>query len=144
MREEKHLEILKEVEKTIKEALEAESLLSHQRRAISMLSLGVQQLVELHLHHLRVIRPGTQVKHEWFGMGERNCSIKLSSILTTDVNKIPGIREILALARIVEADRNDLLYGSPLANEKSLREKIDAFLEIKKSWRSVDRNLELK
>ena len=132
MRTEKHLEILKEVEETIKEALDAENILSHQRRLVTMLSLGAQQLIEIYFHEQGVIKPGTQVKHEWFVMGERNLSVKLSAILTKEIKNIPNLREILALAKIIETGRNDLIYGSPLADEKDLRGKVDAFLEIKK------------
>ena len=126
------MKILKEVEETIRGSLETNDILSHQRRLIAMLSLGVQQLIEVYLHSLNVIKPGTQIKHEWFGMGERNLSIKLSAILSTKMKNIPRLEEIIVLARIIEGDRNDMLYGSPLVDDKILREKIDAFLEIKK------------
>lgn len=132
MKIEKHMKIMGEVEETVKGALHARDILSYQRRLASMLSLGVQQLVEIHLHRLRVIKPGTQIKHEWFGMGNRNLSLKLSAILTTEINSIPRLNDILELAKTVEADRNDIIYGSPLFDGKILREKIDAFLEIKK------------
>ena len=132
MKIEKHMKIMGEVEETVKGALHARDILSYQRRLASMLSLGVQQLVEIHLHRLRVIKPGTQIKHEWFGMGNRNLSLKLSAILTTEINSIPRLNDILELAKTVEADRNEIIYGSPLFDGKILREKIDAFLEIKK------------
>ncbi len=132
MKVEKHLEALKEVDETVEEALKTQSILSYQRRLSAMLSLGAQQLVEIYLHRLKVIRPGTQIKHEWFGLGERNLTVKLSAILTTDMGKIPGLWEILSLAKVVESERDDLLYGSPLSDESMLREKIDAYLELKK------------
>lgn len=132
MKIEKHIEALREVEITIKEALESGNILAYQRRLISMLSLGTQQLIEIYLHKLEVIKPGTQVKHEWFRMGRRNLRIRLSSILTTEIRKVPGLDEILEFAKVIEEDRNELIYGSPLDDDEILREKIDAFLEIKK------------
>jgi len=133
MKTEKHKEILKEVDETVKLSLKAESLLSFQRRLTAMLSLGSQQLIEIYFHKLSIIKPGTQVKHEWFRLGERNLLLKLSAILTTEIRKVPKIQEILSLARVIEEDRNDLLYGSPLTDDKTLREKIDAYLELKKT-----------
>lgn len=132
MKIEKHIEALREVEITIKEALESGNILAYQRRLISMLSLGTQQLIEIYLHKLEVIKPGTQVKHEWFRMDRRNLRIRLSSILTTEIRKVPGLDEILEFAKVIEEDRNELIYGSPLDDDEILREKIDAFLEIKK------------
>lgn len=132
MKIEKHMEILKEVEITIKEALSSKNILLYQRRLVSMLSLGTQQLIEIYFHKLNVIRPGTQIKHEWFGMSYRNLETKFSSILTTKIDKIPKLREILVLAKQIESNRNDMLYGSPIVDDKLLREKIDAFLELKK------------
>ncbi len=132
MKIEKHLEILREVDETIAQALSSGSLLSYQRRIMAMLSLGIQQLVEIHFRRLQVIRPGTQIKHEWFGMGSRNLRTKLAAVLTTDIGKVPNIWEIIELAQSAEAERNDIIYGSPLADDRKIREKIDAYLEMKK------------
>ncbi len=132
MKIEKHFEALKEVDETIEEALNSKNILSYQRRLSAMLSLGIQQLIEIYLHRLNVIRPGTQVKHEWFGIGERKLHQRLSAILTTEAKNIPRIREILILAKEIESDRNDILYGSPLSDESTIKGKIDAYLEVKR------------
>ena len=132
MKTEKHLEVLREVEETIEEALESGNILDYQRRLATMLSLGMQQMIELFLHKHKAIKPGTQVKHEWFRMGSRNLNTRLSSVLTTEMEKVPGLGEIVELAKTIEEDRNELVYGSPLDDDEILREKIDAFLEIKK------------
>lgn len=132
MREEKHLGALKEVMVTIDEALNSSDILQHQRRLISMLSIGLQHIIEVYLHRLKVIKPGAQVKHNWFSPGESNMRLKFSSVLTMPYRKISEINEIISLARSIEIDRNDILYGSPIVDERKLKEKIDNFLEIKK------------
>jgi len=138
MRLDKHMEILKEVDETVSEALKSRDILTHQRRLISMLSIGAQQLLEAYFHRLNVIKPGTQVKHEWFGMGERNLDDKLASILTTKTGKIPRLGEVLVFARRIESGRNELIYGSPAVDGRLLREKIDAYLEMKRLTGVVD------
>jgi len=131
MQEEKYLDALKETDITIKEALGG-NMLDHQRRLMSMISLGVQHSIELYFHKLRVIKPGAFVKHEWFRMGDKNARQKLSIILTKKIDEIPNIPEIISLAREIESDRNDIVYGAPLNDDKILRDKIDSFLELKK------------
>ncbi|MBI4182318.1 MAG: hypothetical protein HY520_05115 [Candidatus Aenigmarchaeota archaeon] len=132
MREEKHRDIIAEVDSTIREALQSKNLLAHQRRLAAMLSLGAQQLLEVYLHRLHVIKPGTAVKHEWFGMGVENPSRKLAAMLTRPPGEVPGLAELLVLARVVEEGRNDLLYGSPLSDDEALRKKIDAYMHMRR------------
>src|SRR3989338_383330 len=131
MQEEKYLDALKETDITIKEALGG-NMLDDQRRLMSMISLGVQHSIELYFHKLRVIKPGAFVKHEWFRMGDKNARQKISIILTKKIDEIPNIPEIISLAREIESDRNDIVYGAPLNDDKILRDKIDSFLELKK------------
>lgn len=131
MQEEKHEEALKEVEATIAEALKG-NVLEHQRRLMFMISLGAQHAIELYFHRLRIIVPGATVKHEWFKMGERNLRLRLSAILTKTIDDIPNIRDIMAIAKGIENDRNDIVYGAPLKDDAVLRAKINDFLEIKK------------
>ena len=132
MQESKHTEAIREVMQTIDEALSSKDILIFQRRLASMISLGLQHIVEIHLHRLNVIKPGAYVKHDWFFMGDRNLKTKFSTIISKPYEKIKNINEIVSLARSIEADRNEILYGAPLADGKRLREKIDCFLEIKK------------
>jgi len=132
MRIEKHKEILKEVDATIEEALnDKNGILNHQRRIASMTSIGMQQLIEIYFHKLNIIKPGAQVKHEWFKMEDKKLRLKLSAVLTTNFSQIPEIAEINAIAYKIETDRNDLIYGAPLKDGKKLREKIDDFLDLK-------------
>ena len=132
MKIEKHEDALKEVYQTIDQALnDPKGLLSYQRRIASMTSMGMQQIVEMYFHKLNIIKPGTQLKHEWFKLDEKNINNKLSPTLTKKLEEIPKINEILFLSRKIESDRNDLVYGAPLENDKILKEKIDVFLELK-------------
>ena len=132
MKIEKHEDALKEVYQTIDQALnDPKGLLSYQRRIASMTSMGMQQIVEMYFHKLNIIKPGTQLKHEWFKLDEKNINNKLSPTLTKKLKEIPKINEILFLSRKIESDRNDLVYGAPLENDKILKEKIDVFLELK-------------
>jgi hypothetical protein len=133
MKIDKHREILKEVSETIKDALDArEGILAHQRRLMAMLSLGTAQLIEIYFHKQDVVKLGVQIKHEWLKKDEKNVSVRLSSLLTTAPGKIPNISEILSLAKEIERDRDEIVYGSPLASDRALKEKIDLFLELKK------------
>lgn len=132
MNVEKHNEALLEVYKTISEALnDTNGLLSHQRRIALITSLGMQQLIELYFHKLSVIKPGTQIKHEWFKLEEENRLRKLGAVLTKSIRQIPRMDEILFLAHQIEVDRNDLAYEATLSEDKKLKEKIDVFLELK-------------
>lgn len=135
MKDEKHREAINEVMETIGNALEDKrpgGILLHQRRLTSMISFGSAQLVEMHLHKLKVIKPGASVKHDWFGQDERKIKLRLSPLLTTAIEKIPGINDVVFMAHEIEKDRNVLFYGSPIPHDKILREKIDLFLELKK------------
>ncbi|MCD6496232.1 MAG: hypothetical protein J7K54_03100 [Candidatus Aenigmarchaeota archaeon] len=133
MKYEKHREALKEVMDTISKALDdPEGLTGHQRRIISMLSMGTAQLVEMYLHKLRVMKPGGQVKHDWFKQNERNIRLKLSPLLTTRITEIPQMNEILYMASEIEKNRDEIFYGSPLPTDRLLKEKIETFLELKK------------
>ncbi len=131
MQNEKHEDALKEVENTIEEALK-ENILEHQRRIASMTSLGIQHIIELYFHKLNVMKPGASLKHEWFKLSEKNIRLRLSAVVTKKLDEIPRVLEILSIAREIEKDRNDLVYGAPLKDDKILRDKIDDFLEIKK------------
>jgi len=134
MHESKHIAALVEVREAIDEALKDQrGLLPRQRRLMSMLSLGTQHLIEVWLHKNGAIKPGASVKHEWFKSEGRNLRMKLTGIVTKDVGKLVGSEKVLALAREVERDRNDIVYGAPLPNDRTLKEKIDAVLELKKA-----------
>lgn len=127
----KHEEILKEVEQTINSAIkDKQGLLMHQRRLMSMISLGASNLIELYLHNLNVIDPGINVKHNWFSKSKEKIKLKLDSIISKNLNEIKNIHEIIGLINQIEQDRNEIIYGAPVT-DKVLRRKIDAYLELK-------------
>ena len=65
-------------------------------------------------------------------MEEKNLRIRLNGIMTKSVSSISDWNEIFSIAKMIEADRNDLVYGPNLKNDKQLREKIENFLDPKK------------
>ncbi len=128
----KHEEILKEVEQTINSAIkDKQGLLMHQRRLMSMISLGASNLIELYLHNLNVIDPGISIKHNWFSKSKEKIKLKLDSITSKNLNEIKNMHEIIGLINQIEQDRNEIIYGAPVT-DKVLRRKIDAYLELKK------------
>jgi hypothetical protein len=130
MREEKHLEALAEVKETIETAIrDPRGIIVHQRRLMSMISLGVQHLIELHFHRLNVLKSGAQVKHDWFRLSKERVKLRLKAVTTKPLQEIEDVDFIIILASEMEADRNELVYGAP-APEAKLRRKIDLFLQL--------------
>lgn len=131
MRMEKHTEVLKEVESEIASALEDPSgLIEHQRRLAFMISLGIAELVEVYFHRLSIMKEGSRIKHEWF----KKSRIKqiLSNQITTPIENVKKMDEILAISKAIEERRNDLAYSSPLEGDEILREQINHYFETKK------------
>src|SRR3989344_516916 len=124
MQEEKHTAALKEINAYVDESLKS-SLLQRQRLLMTALSLGMQHVVELWLHRARAIKPGASVKHEFFKSEERKLKLKLAGLLTKNISSLKNSGAILSIAREIERDRDDIIYGAPLPNDKALREKID-------------------
>ena len=132
MQEEKHLAALKEVKTAINEALnDQKGILHRQRLLMAALSLGIQHMIEIWLHRSNAIKPGSVVKHEWFASEERKLRVKMLGVLTKSMETIPSSSKVLSLAREIERNRNDIIYGSPLKTDSELREKIEYFLELK-------------
>lgn len=133
MQEEKHLAALREVKETIDEALkDPRGLLPRQRRLMAALSLGMQHLLEIWLHRAHAVKPGACIKHDWFQSEERRLKLRLAGTLTKDIKSVKDSGRILAIAREIEASRNDIIYGAPLSGDRVLREKLETFLELKK------------
>lgn len=132
MQEEKHMSALKEVNAYIGESLRG-SLLQRQRLLMMALSLGMQHVVELWLHKARAIKPSASVKHEFFKSEGRKLKLKLAGMLTKDIGSLKNADAILSIAREIERNRDDIIYGAPLTTDKTLREKVDYFFELKKA-----------
>lgn len=138
MQETKHIDALKEVRETTRAALQdPRGLIPHQRRLMALISLGMAHLAELYLHFNRALKPGAQLKHNWFKSDERKLLIRLAGALTKSPEHLPDFSRVLAIARKIELDRDDIVYGAPLADDAILREKVDLLLELKKT---VDRS----
>ncbi|MBI4896684.1 MAG: hypothetical protein HY832_04020 [Candidatus Aenigmarchaeota archaeon] len=131
MQEEKHLSALREVDAYVDEALQ-KGLMERQRLLMLALSLGMQHVVELWLHHARAIKPGASIKHDFFKTEERRLKLKLAGMLTKQITSIEHADAVLSLARDIERNRDDIVYGAPLQNDRILREKVDCFFELKK------------
>ena len=136
MQEEKHQEALREVNTYIDESLRG-NLLLRQRLLMMALSLGMQHTVELWLHKAHAIKPGASVKHEFFKSEERKIKLKLSGMLTKNISGLKNSNAILSIAREIERNRDDIIYGAPLKNDNVLREKIDYFFELRKAVREA-------
>lgn len=131
MRLEKHSESLKEVLDEIKAALEDPSgLVRHQRRLAFMLSLGVCDLVEIYFHRLGIMKEGGRIKHGIFR--KKDAMELLSHQITSRPEDAKHVRRLVEMATDMEIERDDIAYGAPLSDEKTLGEKIELFLEMKK------------
>lgn len=132
MRKEKHEEILKEVLDEIESALnDKRGLVSHQRRLAFSLSLGAVNLIELYFHKLDIIKEGTKIDHTWFKRSEDRILEKLQNQITSQINSVNNINEIISTAKQIEEKRDDIAYGAPVSNEV-LQEKINLFFKLKK------------
>lgn len=131
MRTEKHVESIREAMDEIEKSLEdPKGLLLHQRRLAAMLSIGVCDLIEIYFHRLKIMKEGSRIKHQF--LRKADVKERLSNQITSPLQKVKRIDEILKLAVEIEEKRDDLAYGSPLTDEKFLKEKIDQFLDLKR------------
>lgn len=132
MREEKHLESIRETLDEVQKALEdPRGLESHQRRLAFMLSTGVAELLEIYLHRTGIMKPGARIKHSW--LRRKDPKEKLRNQVTGDLEQVEGLEKIIEKMRTIEKSRNDIAYGSPIQDEEELENKIDQFLEIKET-----------
>ena len=132
MKEEKHLEILKEVEEEIESALkDKRGLVSHQRRLAFSITLGMTNIIELYFHKLNIIKEGSKINHLWFKKRKKNIKEILQKQLVTPIDTINEIEKIIDIGIKIEEKRDDLVYGVP-ANETILQEKINLFLQLKR------------
>ncbi len=132
MRKERHEEVLKEVLDEIGSALNDKGgLVSHQRRLAFSLSLGAVNLLELHFHILNIMKEGSMIDHSWFKRNRKNVLEKLGKQVTSPIDSIKDINEIVDIIRNIEERRDDLAYGAP-ATEDVLQNKINLFFKLKR------------
>lgn len=134
MQEEKHLDALREVGESLEEAIkDPRGLIRRQRLIMTALSLGMQHIIEMWLHKSRAIKPGSVIKHEFFKSEEKRLKVRLAGLMTKEISSLKNAERILRIAREIERNRDDIIYGAPLKNDSVLREKIDYFFELKKA-----------
>ncbi len=137
MLEEKHVQKLKEVLDEIRAALnDLRGLIAHQIRLADVISLGSVNVIELYLHRKKVIKPGGRLEHQWFKSKQKTIFDRISAQITTPINDLPSMNELVDIAMQIEKNRNDLVYGSPVKDELLLKQKINQFLELKKKVES--------
>ena len=131
MREEKHFEILQEILEEIESAIQDKrGLVSHQRRLAFSLSLGAVTILEIYLHKLSVIKESSKINHIWFKRKRSSIIEYLQKQVTSPLNSIENIEEIITEIVNIEERRDDLAYGSP-SSEEILQEKINSFFKLK-------------
>ena len=131
MKEEKHNEILQEVLDEIESASkDKRGLISHQRRLAFSLSLGAVTILEIYLHKLNVIKESSKINHIWFKRKKRTILEYLQNQITSSINSIENMQEIISLIIKIEEKRDDLAYGSP-STEENIQEKINLFFKLK-------------
>jgi len=131
MKEEKHNEILQEVLDEIESASkDKRGLVSHQRRLAFSLSLGAVTILEIYLHKLNVIKESSKINHIWFKRKKQTILEYLQNQITSPINSIENMQEIISSIIKIEEKRDDLAYGSP-STEENIQEKINLFFKLK-------------
>jgi len=143
MQDEKHLAALTEVNASIEEAInDPGGLLKRQRLLMAALSIGMQHVVEIWLHKSKALKPGSCIKHEFFKSEEKRLKIRLAGMMTREIASLKNSDKILYIAREIERNRDDIIYGAPLKTDSVLREKMDNFFELKKTVREAVGDIE--
>ena len=131
MRLEKHINALQEVMDEIQISLEdPRGLVAHQRRLATMLSIGTCELIEMYFHKLGVMKGGGRIKHTIFR--RKGIEEQLSNQIISALSNIKNIDAIITIAKTIEAERDNMAYGSPQPHEQLLKAKIEDFLELKR------------
>ena len=131
---EKYENILKEVLDEIENALkDPKGIVAHQKRLSFSLSIGTVTLLEHYLDNLKVLKPGAKINHLWLKKKKNSIKEYISRQISSQIESIPRIDKLIDLAYELEKDRNIIAYGK-LVSESKLREKINLFLEITKSF----------
>ena len=113
MKEEKHEEIIKEVLDEIESALkDNRGLVSHQRRLIFSITLGAANLLELYFHKLNIIKEGSIVNHLWFKRKKEKIVKQLQNQVTSPINTIKDINEILEIINLKVGDPVDVSFNT--------------------------------
>ena len=121
-------EVMDEIESALKDS---RGIISHQRRLALSISLGSITLLEHYLKNKNILKPGVKINHQAFKKKKENVKKIISNYITTPIEKLNEIDEILNIIYKIETVRNVLAYGKTTSEEK-LKEQISLFLELKK------------
>ena len=130
MKIEDHLRNIKESLEVIKKSIE-KGIQERQRNIGFNVSVAATEMLEVYLHKLNLINPGTLMKHEWFA--SLNNAKERFSFDFEDKEKI------FELLNQIETKRNLLCYGKPQEAEL-----IESYLEIFNKIRSLFESKGLK
>lgn len=131
MKLEKHITALQEVMDEIQMSLEdPRGLVAHQRRLATMLSIGTCELIEIYFHKLGIMKGGGRIKHTI--LRGKGIEEQLSNQIISTLSNIKNIDAIITIAKTIEAERDNMAYGSPQPHEQLLKAKIEDFLELKR------------
>ena len=129
-----------ENQKSIEEALDEinsalndpKGIIFHQRRLAFLISLGSVALLENYLEKNNVLKPGSKINHQWLKKKKENVKKLISKQLTSEIDSLSDMDNILETIYQIENERNQIAYGKPVS-ELKLNEKINLFLDLKKS-----------
>lgn len=121
-------EALDEIESAL---MDSRGLVPHQRRLAFCISSGAAILVERFLKKKGVLKSGVTVNHLWLKKSPANILKMLSEKMTSSPETVANLSAIIHKAHLLEHERDALAYGKDV-DEKTLREKIALFLELKK------------
>lgn len=131
MKLEKHITALQEVMDEIQMSLEdPRGLVVHQRRLATMLSIGTCKLIEIYFHKLGIMKGGGRIKYTI--LRRKGIEEQLSNQIISTLSNIKNIDAIITIAKTIEAERDNMAYGSPQPHEQLLKAKIEDFLELKR------------
>ncbi|MFH1916760.1 MAG: hypothetical protein ABIJ21_05830 [Nanoarchaeota archaeon] len=126
-------EVMDEIESALKDS---QGIIVHQRRLAFLLSLGTVALLEEYLKKKSVLKQGEKIDHRWLKKKKENAKLLIAQRITASIESLPEIDPLLDSAYLIEKDSNDMAYGKGVS-EKTIQEKIDCFLELKKKVKNV-------
>lgn len=76
------------------------------------------------------MKGGGRIKHTM--LRGKDIKERLSIQVIRSLSSIKNIDAIIAIAKTIEAERDNMAYGSPQPHEQLLKAKIEDFLELKR------------
>ncbi|MFH1638305.1 MAG: hypothetical protein ABIB71_07815 [Candidatus Woesearchaeota archaeon] len=76
------------------------------------------------------VKEGSKVDNRWFKRKKETILEHLQKQITSPIDSVTNIKELIKIMTQIEEKRDDLAYGAP-ATEKILQEKINLFFKLK-------------